>query len=354
MKIVVAPDKFKGSLTAGKAAAAISRGLRTRFPDAEIVEIPIADGGEGTMELISTALGAEVVEVLATGPLDEPITVKYGLAGERAIIEMSAASGLQLVPEDQRDPWMANTYGTGLVIMDALLNGADEIIIGIGGSATNDGGAGMAQALGFEFRLSPDGDLSRIYPPTDRPGDMAKFVAACDVSNRLLGVNGCTRIFGPQKGIVPEDFDRHEERLRQLAEKVDVDVANVSPDTPGAGAAGGLGFGLMAFCGAELRPGFDLVAELTGLEREIGTADLVVTGEGCMDSQTLMGKGPAGVADLARAAGKRVVALCGLAREQKALLGRFDTVISLEDLANGVEDSMRRGAELLEEATRKV
>ena len=355
MKIVVAPDKFKGSLSAVDAAAAISRGLSKGYLDAEIVEIPIADGGEGTMELISSALDAEAVDVRVTDPLGEPITARYGLAGRRAIIEMSAASGLQLAPAERRDPWLAETFGTGLMIEDALGRGAEEIIVGIGGSATNDGGTGMARALGFEFHLDGKGRLAEIEAPPELPGDLARFVAACDVANPLLGPDGCTRVYGSQKGIVPEDFTRHEERLARLAEVVRQDVAaEISPDTPGAGAAGGLGFGLMAFCGAKLRSGFDLVAEVTGLEQEIATADLVVTGEGSMDAQTLMGKGPMGVADLARGAGKQVVAVCGIVRDEAALLERFDEVISLESLAAGAEDSMARAAELLESAAGRI
>ena len=354
MRIVVAPDKFKGSLSAREAAEAISAGLRQRFPVAELVTVPIADGGEGTMALISEVLGAQEVGLVATGPNGDLVEAGYALAGRRAIIEMSAASGLQLVPADRRDPWEADTFGTGELIADAIGSGADEIIVGIGGSATNDGGAGMARALGFEFQLDGDGRLARIVPPPERPGDRARFVAACDVANPLLGLDGCTRIYGPQKGISRDDFLRHERRLGRLAEVVRADVAKVSPEAAGAGAAGGLGFGLMAFCGAELRSGFDLVAELTGLEEKIAAADLVVTGEGSLDEQTLMGKGPAGVAELARAAGKRVVAMCGVAKDERALLSRFDAVVSLEGLADGVEDSISRAAELLAEAAMEL
>jgi len=350
VKIVVAPDKFKGSLSAHEAAAAIGVGLRQVFPGAEIVEVPIADGGEGTMGLVSGLLGAEEREVRVRGPLGEVVTARYGLAGERAVMEMSAASGLLLVAEERRDPWAATTFGTGEMIRDALASGAKQVMVGIGGSATNDGGRGMAEALGFEFLLGPDGVLTGIIPPLVRPGEQASFVVACDVSNPLLGVAGCTRVYGPQKGIRKEDFARHERRLADLVEVVRRDVAQVAADAPGAGAAGGLGFGLMAFCGAGLRPGFDLVAELTGLEAEIGTADLVITGEGSMDAQTLMGKGPAGVADLARAAGKPVVAFCGVARDEAALLERFDAVVALEKLAGGAADSMARAALWLERA----
>ena len=234
------------------------------------------------------------------------------------------------------------------MIADALSRGVDEVIIGIGGSATNDGGAGMAEALGFQFHRTPDGALQKIVSPESPPGERAKFVTACDVNNPLLGSDGCTRVYGPQKGILPGDFERHERRLEGLAAVVARDVAEIAPATPGAGAAGGLGFGLMAFCGAELLPGFDLVSELSGLESAIASADLVVTGEGSLDAQTLMGKGPAGVAELARSAGKPIVAFCGVAREREALEQRFDAVISLEGLAKSQEDSVSRAAELLE------
>ena len=349
MRIVVAPDKFKGSLSAREAAAAIARGLRRQFGGADMVEIPIADGGEGTMALIAEGLGAEMVEARVSGPLGQAVTAGYALAGDRAVLEMSSASGLQLVPPAQRDPWAATTYGTGELIGEAIDRGAREVIVGIGGSATNDGGRGMAAALGFEFHADPAGGGLHIVPPDVLPAGRARFTAACDVSNPLLGADGCTRVYGPQKGIRLEEFGRHEERLARLVEAVARDVAAISPDTPGAGAAGGLGFGLMAFCGAELRPGFDLVAELTGLAGAVAAADLVVTGEGSMDRQTLMGKGPAGVAGIARAAGKKVIAFCGVARDRDALGGSFDAVISLEELALSTADSMARAGELLEE-----
>jgi glycerate kinase len=344
VKIVVAPDKFKGSLSAGEAAAAISRGLRHHFPSAEVVEIPIADGGEGTMALISESLGAEQVEVEVTGPMGMPVNARYGIAGRRAVMEMSAASGFLLVPSDQRDPWRATTFGTGEMILDAVARGAEEIIIGIGGSATNDGGKGMAEALAFEFD-----EAFKLVGSPEEPFSV-RIVTACDVDNPLLGESGCTRIYGPQKGIQIGDFERHELRLANLA----ASVPHISPLTPGAGAAGGLGFGLMAFCGAELRPGFDLVAELTGLEQEIAGADLVITGEGSMDAQTLRGKGPAGVADMARAAGKRCLGFCGVAEGREALLERFDEVVSISDLASSPEESIREAAALLERAAQSA
>jgi len=325
-----------------------------RFPDAEIKEIPIADGGEGTMTLLSELLGAERGEVEVSGPMGAGVVAEYGVAGHTAILEMSAASGLTLVPEGQRDPWKASTIGTGELIKHCLDSGAKKIIVGIGGSATNDGGWGMAEAFGFAGNHDPEGNLVGIVPPSERPGDRAEFVVACDVSNPLLGSNGCTRVYGPQKGIVEADFERHENRLETLANLVQLNVAQVAPETPGAGAAGGLGFGLMAFCGAELRPGFDLLAELAGLEKEIASADLVVTGEGSMDAQTLMGKGPVGVADLARSAGKRVVAFCGVAQDRAALLERFDGITSLEKIASSSEESMSRAAEILEKIASQI
>jgi glycerate kinase len=355
MRVVIAPDKFKGSLSAPQVAAAIARGLKQSMPDAEIEEIPIADGGEGTMALISRALGADTLEADVTDPLGRPVIAGYGLADAMtAVLEMSSASGLVLVDEEQRDPWLATTFGTGELIRAALASGAEEVVIGIGGSATNDGGLGMAEALGYQPSYGADGQLIEIRCPQTRPQELARFVTACDVSNPLLGPEGCTRIYGAQKGIDPQDFEKHERRLRILAEIVRRDVADISPDTPGAGAAGGLGFGLMAFCGAELRSGFDLVADLTGLQQAIARADLVITGEGSMDAQTLMGKGPAGVADMAHAAGKRVIAFCGVARDADALLGRFDQIISLEGRAENLQDSIARAAELLEAAGRDL
>ena len=347
MRIVVAPDKFRGSLSADEAAAAIARGLAVAYPDAEVETIPIADGGEGTMQLIADALGGEVKELQVSGPLGDPVVAAYSVAGRRAVLEMSAASGLALVPEGTRDPWAASTCGTGELVAACLADGTQEIIIGIGGSATNDGGRGMAEALGYGFHGKPDGLLEMIEPPEIRPAERAHFTVACDVANPLLGEEGCTRVYGPQKGIQPKDFARHEARLERLAEVVRRDVApEASPDAPGAGAAGGLGFGLMAFCGASLRPGFEVVAELTGLAGAIASADLVITGEGSMDAQTLMGKGPAGVADLA--AGKRVVGFCGIARDRQSLEERFEAVYSLEEVADGEQDSIANAAALLE------
>ena len=342
MKIVVAPDKFKGSLSASEAAAAMAVGLGEAFPSATIVKIPIADGGEGTMALISELIGATVIEVCVTGPNGSPVDAKYAIAGKRAVIEMSAASGFMLVPESARDPWVASTFGTGELIADALQRGVDEIIIGIGGSATNDGGKGMAEALGYQF----DEQFRMTKAPEQLPA--IKITVACDVDNPLLGPLGCTRVFGPQKGIQERDFERHETRLANLS----ASVPAVSPETPGAGAAGGLGFGLMAFCGAQLCSGFELVAQLSGLQSEIAAADLVITGEGRMDAQTLMGKGPAGVADMARSAGVRIIGLCGSAEGESALLERFDQIITLEGSASDQQDSIARAAELLESVCR--
>jgi len=350
MRILVAADKFKGSLSAWEACAAIAGGLRVAFPAAEVAQSPIADGGEGTMTLLSELLDAELVEARVSGPLGDAVVARYGMAGRRAILEMSAASGLLLVPQGKLDPWGASTFGTGEMIMDALRRGANEVIIGIGGSATNDGGRGMAEALGYGFAIDPDRGALRITRPAVSPAEQAIFQVACDVSNPLLGELGCTRVYGPQKGLGPGDLARHEQRLAELAEAVSLDLTPIPCNSPGAGAAGGLGFGLMAFCGAELRPGFDLIAELSGLEAEIARADLVITGEGSMDAQTLMGKGPAGVAEMARSAGARVIALCGIARDREALGRRFDEVISLESLTDSREESMDCARELLEKA----
>jgi glycerate kinase len=301
-RILVAPDKFKGSLTAPAAAQAIGDGIRDALPDAEIVLRPIADGGDGTAETLHAALGGSWVHVPGVAdPLGRPIEARYlWIGADLAVIAMSEASGLWRLHPGEYDPLRASTFGTGQLIADALHRGARSILIGLGGSATNDGGAGMARALGFQF-LDSFGrpldlpaalaDLGTIAPPSHAAA--AEITGLCEVSNPLLGPHGASRTFAPQKGATPalaESLDRH---LRHLANVVARDLHCDFRDTPGAGAAGGLGFGLLSFCSASLKPGFETIAALLGLQREIATCDLVITGEGSLDDQTLHGKVPA-------------------------------------------------------------
>lgn len=362
-RILLAPDKFKGSLTAKEVRQACAKGLRRIFPDATFIQAPVADGGEGSTEAILEALGGELETVDALDPLGRPVQATFAIvkiAGKSvAVIEMSAASGfervLDVIPPDPR---RASTFGTGQMIRAAAMRGVERILIGIGGSATNDGGSGMAEALGYCFRdqknqilpAVPDRleELGRITRPQKEP-ILPEVLVACDVDNPLLGKHGATRVYGPQKGILEDTFPLFEARLTALADAAETMVGKPLRDLPGAGAAGGLGFGLVAFCNAELRPGFKLVAEITGLQRRIAEADLVVTGEGSLDAQTLNGKGPAGVASMARDAGKPVLALCGITDPGlPRLTETFDCVLPIRPLARNTEEAISNAAGLIE------
>ena len=360
MRILLASDKFKGSLTATEVTGSLRRVLEAQLPGVTCDICPIADGGEGTTEALVTALGGEWVEASAFDALGRPVSSRYGLVTAEgqteAVMEMSAASGLAMVADLPADPTTASTYGTGLMMLDAVRRGAHKILIGIGGSATNDGGTGMAQALGLHFLdasgkalegLPRDLDqLARIVPASS-PWQVPVKVA-CDVSNPLLGPLGCTRVYGPQKGVTCFDFFEH--RLQRLAERVKLDLGRDVADLPGAGAAGGLGYGLMAFCGAELVSGFDLVAEAIQLRERIAAADLVITGEGRLDAQTLHGKGPVGVAQMARALGKPVAAFAGAIEDSPALQACFDLAVAIKPPEMSVTEAMAAGTPLLEAA----
>ena len=351
MRILIAPDKFKGSLSAREVAENIALGLRDVLPEAKIDIVPVADGGEGTAEVICHALGGSWVECEGHDPRGREIEARYAWIGERrlAVMEMSEASGMWRVQGDKYDVDLANTFGVGEMILHAANNGAREIIIGLGGSATSDGGFGMARALGFRFcenatelngRVSELVGLTRIEKPTDLL--LPKIIAAVDVKNPLLGANGATRIFGPQKGVTPDKVDMFERALTKLANIAARDLAVDVREEAGAGAAGGLGFGLLSFCGATIQPGFEVVAEAAGLEEKIKKVDLVITGEGSLDRQTLEGKAPAGVARLARKFGKRVFAIVGRASEDRQVREIFDGVYELGG-------SISQAAQLLQE-----
>ena len=375
MRILIAPDKFKGSLSAGEVAENIAAGLREVLPEAKIDIVPMADGGEGTAEVILHALGGSWMKCKAHDPLGREIEARYayidppspsrlhkisasqGLRRDKlAVMEMSEAAGMWRLSENERDPFRASTFGVGEMMLDAAKRGASEIIIGLGGSATNDGGFGVARKLGFRFeqeheqeherkRVSNLITLGRIEKPTHLklPG----IVAAADVRNPLLGENGATRVFGPQKGATPDKIDKLERALTKLADVVAKEFGFDYRDEPGAGAAGGLGFGLMSFCGAKIRPGFDVVAETVGLESKMKDVDLVITGEGSLDRQTLEGKTPAGVARLARRLGKRVFAIVGRASEDRQVGEIFDGVYELGG-------SIPQARELLQEKAREL
>ncbi|MFQ6131229.1 MAG: glycerate kinase [Armatimonadota bacterium] len=333
-RVLVAPDSFKGSLTANEACEAIGQGVERALPEAQITKIPLADGGEGTAQALVDATGGRMVSLEVTGPMGEPVEAGYGLLGdgETAAIEMAAASGLTLVPHDRRDPVVATTYGTGELISDALSRGCKRLIIGLGGSATVDGGAGMAQALGVKL-ISMDGhelgyggaELARLARV--EMGELrtrlagVTVLAACDVKNPLCGPTGAALVYGPQKGATPEAAERLDAALANFAQVVRRDLRADVADLPGAGAAGGLGAGLAAFLGAELRPGIEIVLEAVGFEQVAAQADLVITGEGRLDMQSAFGKTISGVGSVAKRHGVPVIAFAGSLDGSALLLG---------------------------------
>lgn len=324
MKIVIAPDSYKESLSALEVATQIEKGFREVFPDADYVKLPVADGGEGTVEAMVAATGGEIIRVQVTGPLGKPVEAFFGLSGDRtsAFIEMAAASGLELVRSDDRNPLLTTSYGTGELIRCALDHGVKYCIIGIGGSATNDGGAGMVQALGARL-LDDNGDaigfggsqlakLARIdIGGLDARIRGCQFEVACDVSNPLTGDEGASAVFGPQKGATPAMIRELDVALKHYADIIKRDLDQDVDRVSGAGAAGGMGAGLQAFCGAELRKGIEIVTEALGLEQLVKDASLVITGEGRIDSQTLQGKVPIGVARVAKRYHKPVIGIAG-------------------------------------------
>ena len=324
MKIVIATDSFKGSLSTFTAGDAISEGIKKVYPDAEIIVSPLADGGEGTTEAITYATGGKVVDVSVCNPLSDIIKSSYGIIpdSKTAVIEMAAAAGITLIDESLRNPLNTTTFGVGEMIADAISKGCRNFVIGIGGSATNDGGIGMLQALGFEFTDS-DGnpvsrgakglrDIKKIEIKNAMPElNECSFCVACDVKNVLCGDNGCSTVYGPQKGATPEMIQDMDKWLRNYAEITKKILPSSDADAPGAGAAGGLGFAFMSYLNAALASGIDIVIKETGLEDKIKDADIVITGEGRLDGQSFMGKAPIGVANIAKKYNKPVIAFSG-------------------------------------------
>lgn len=312
MRIIVAPDSYKGSLSAVAVAEAMEAGILSVFPGAQVHKVPIADGGEGTVEAFITATGGRMMNQTVRDPLGNSIEAYWGILGdgETAVIEMAAASGLPLVPPDKRDPRITTTYGTGQLIKAALEQGIRKLIIGIGGSATNDGGAGMAQALGARF-LNKDGqeipyggaalaDLAKIDLTNMDPRLAETAISvACDVDNPLCGAKGASAVYGPQKGATPALVAQLDQALKQFATVAKAATGRDVAEYPGAGAAGGLGAGLLFFTNAQLRPGVELILDITDFESIVQGASLVITGEGATDFQTAFGKAPVGVAKIA-------------------------------------------------------
>ena len=345
-------------------AECIAAGLRDALPSATIEIVPVADGGEGTADLIREACAGERVVCEAHDPLGRAIQAQYVYVRDRriAVMEMSEAAGLRRIGLRERDPVGASTYGVGEMLLDAGRRKISEVIVGLGGSASNDGGFGMARALGFRF-LNGDGvelsgpvselpGLARILRPRDLR--LPSVIGAADVRNPLLGPRGATHTFGPQKGATADQIEILERALTHLADVVARDLGCEYREAVGAGAAGGLGFGLMSFCGATIQPGFDLVAGMLDLDAAIQRADVVITGEGRLDEQTLEGKAPAGVARLARKQGKRVFAIVGTAEEHPTTHQLFDGVFALARPPVTREQAMSQTRELLRERGREV
>jgi glycerate 2-kinase len=362
MRVVAAPDKFKGTLTAKEATVALSVGWRRVDRGGDVDQVPVADGGEGTLDTLLEGLGGRRERVRVSGPLGDPVYADFGLVpgpdGITAVVEMARASGLGLVSEARRDPLRATTAGTGQMIAAAVRHGPRRIIVCIGGSATNDGGAGMARALGVRL-LDPDGRevpaggaglrrLARIdASEMDRAVRGVDVVVATDVDNPLTGPRGASAVYGPQKGADPEQVRVLEEALTHYAAVIHRDLGLDVRNVPGAGAAGGLGAGLIAFLGGRIRPGFEVVAGALDLERRVSEAEVVITGEGRFDAQTAAGKAPAGVLELARRAGCRTVLVAG--QVDQAGHPHADLVFDLSARA-GRDAAMDRPAELVAEA----
>ena len=362
MRIVCAPDSFKHSLTAAEAAAAMARGVRAVWPDAEAVEVPLSDGGEGFTDAIADALGARVVDIPVQDARGRPATGRLALAGDVAAFEMASASGLEAIADDDRDILASDTRGVGQLVRAALDAGATTLVIGLGGSATNDGGAGMLAELGVRF-LDAGGRVLATTPAgladlacVDATGLDPRLVdarvrVACDVDNPLLGDRGASAVFGPQKGATtPELVTRLDATLARLAE---LSGHAAVADAPGAGAAGGLGFALLAFAGAELVPGIELVCDTVGFHDTVAGADLVLSGEGSIDAQTLSGKTPAGVADVAGAQGVPVVLFGGrVAPDADALRadGRVAAIVGITPDGQSLPQALANAAANLERA----
>ncbi len=369
MKIVIAPDSFKECLSALEVATEIEAGFREVFPDADYIKIPLADGGEGTVAAMVAATDGDLVEVMVTGPLGEPVRACYGVTGDgsTAVIEMAAASGLALVAPHLRNPLKTTSYGTGELIKAALAAGICHLIVGIGGSATNDGGAGMLQALGVKLLDSSGAgigfgggclkELSRIdISGLDTRLKSCRIEAACDVDNPLTGPAGASVVFGPQKGATPAMVAELDACLVHYAGQIERDLGMEVALAPGGGAAGGMGAALLAFFGAVLRPGIDIVMEAVGLEAVVRDADLVITGEGRMDSQSIHGKTPVGVARVARRYGKPVIGIAGTLAEDVALVYGYgiDAVFSVLSRVCTQEDALIDAAANIRSTSRNI
>lgn len=375
MKIVIAVDSFKGSMSSLQAGESAGRGVSRVFGDADIIIRPLADGGEGTVDALTLGCGGRLQKSRVTGPLGKKVSCQYGIVEESktAIIEMSAAAGITLIDENERNPLNTTTYGVGEMIKDAIKKGCRNFLIGIGGSATNDGGAGMLQALGFDF-LDKDGNqvpygakglevLEEINDDNILPElSECSFQIACDVTNTLCGEKGCSAIYGPQKGATPTMIMQMDKWLAYYAKLAKEKYPDADARYPGAGAAGGLGFAFMTFLNGKLCPGVDIVLRETRLEEYIRDADMVITGEGRLDGQTVMGKAPAGVAKIAKKYNIPVLAFAGCLKEDAILCNEngidaffpiLRNVVSYED-AMKVQNAMNNMEAAVEQTMRLI
>lgn len=369
MQLVLAPDSLKECLTAAQVALAISEGIQRVMPEARITSIPIADGGEGTVDALVTATGGTIIPTPSVDALNRPIESFYGVLGDgkTAVIEMAAASGIERLAFHERNPLNTSTFGTGLLIKAALDAGYTELIVGIGGSATNDGGAGMAQALGFGLydreglTLNPGGaslgsldtiDPSNVHPLLGK----AKITVACDVRNPLTGPTGATYTYGPQKGATPEMLATLEKNMVHYSKKLQQQIGVNVSDIPGSGAAGGLGAGLMAFCQAEMVSGFELISQVTHLEEHISKASMVFTSEGKIDAQTAFGKTISGVGRIAKRHKVPVIALAGMVDGGLNELYEqgITAVFALANQPMSLEESKNRASELLADRAEQI
>ncbi|EHI9240086.1 glycerate kinase [Vibrio vulnificus] len=369
MKIVIAPDSYKESLTAMDVAIAIEKGFKQVLPDAQYVKLPMADGGEGTVQSMVDATGGTIIEHTVSGPLGQPVCGFFGLLGEgkTAVIEMAAASGLHLVTPDQRNPLITTTFGTGELIKAALDHGVEHIIVGIGGSATNDGGIGMAQALGIKL-LDVQGnalgygggelaklatiDCSQLDPRLAQ----VRLEVACDVDNPLCGTKGASAVFGPQKGATPEMVKILDENLAHYAAIIKQQLGADVRDMAGAGAAGGMGAALLGLLNAELRPGIEIVMDAVRLDEIVADADLVITGEGRIDSQTIHGKTPIGVARTAKKHGLPVIGIAGCLSADCGVVHEhgLDAVFAVVNRSVDLPTALAEAAENVELTARNV
>ncbi|WP_169752543.1 glycerate kinase family protein [Campylobacter mucosalis] len=354
MRILVAIDSFKGSLSSLEAGNAIKEGIKGLCDD--IVVKPVADGGEGSVEALADALKGKYVDIITQNPLGVKILARYAMAGELAIMEMASASGLTLLEKSERNPLKTSTYGFGLMIKDAIDNGARKFIVGIGGSATNDAGVGMLSALGFEFfdeegnLLEPNGEnLVKISKFSDSNAlkelSECEFLIACDVDNPLFGKNGAAYVYGAQKGADRDMIKQLDVGLISFASVVETQTGKVYWGLKGAGAAGGLGYGFISFLNAKLKPGIEIITEEIGLEDEIKRADLIITGEGRLDFQSSMGKTPTGISKLAKKYSKPVIALAGSVSECASGCNDagIDAFFSIQNEPTSLENAMKKG-----------